>query len=225
MDEPRVLICGSRRWPWPDTVEAVLDRLHARYTKRLVVIESAATGADRAAHRWCDHQRLPAWRHRCYPTAWNAERQRRPRTWTGPERHQRILTDEEPRLVIVFHENLNPALGDTADTCLRALHLGIPVWHTPNADPDQGQWLTRGYFPSHHADPHPTRLDPTCANHGTAPGATAPQRHEDLPRERRDSEERDAGPIRREEHHPLRCVQLPSLQDHMAAKRTEEGNR
>ena len=161
MDEPRVLVCGSRRWPWPDTVTTVLDRLHARCTKRLVVIESAATGADSAAHRWCDHKGLPAWRHRCYPAAWNTEHQRRPRTWTGPERHQRILLDEEPRLVVAFHENLNPTLGDTADTCLRALHLGIPVWHTPHANPDQGRWLTDKHFPRHHTDRHQQESDPT----------------------------------------------------------------
>ena len=51
--EPRVLICGSRRWPWHRTVETVLDRLAVRYGGRLVVIEGAANGADAAAHRWC----------------------------------------------------------------------------------------------------------------------------------------------------------------------------
>ncbi|MGX6744011.1 SLOG family protein [Streptomyces peucetius] len=46
LPEGRVLVCGSRRWPWPSTVEAVLDRLADRYGDRLVVIEGAATGAD-----------------------------------------------------------------------------------------------------------------------------------------------------------------------------------
>ena len=47
LSELRVLVCGSR-WPWPRTVEAVLDRLPRRYGRDLVVIEGAATGADRA---------------------------------------------------------------------------------------------------------------------------------------------------------------------------------
>ena len=151
MDEPRVLICGSRRWPWPDTVTTVLDRLATRHGDRLVVIEGAATGADRAAHRWCEHHHLPAWRHRCYPVVWNAERQRRPRSWhwAGPERNQRMLLAEEPRLVIAFHEELDPGKGGTSDTCLRALLLAIPVWLTPGPDPDLGLWLTSDQFPAH----------------------------------------------------------------------------
>ncbi len=154
MDEPRVLVCGSRRWHWPDTVATALDRLTARHPDRLVVVEGAATGADRAAHRWCEQHRLPAWRHRCYPVAWNAERQRRPRSWqwTGPERNQRMLLDEEPRLVIAFHEDFDPATGDTSDTCLRALLLGIPVWLTPTRDPGLGLWLSSDQFPQLRTD-------------------------------------------------------------------------
>ncbi|RZD80932.1 SLOG family protein [Streptomyces albidoflavus] len=59
-----VLVCGSRRWPWPQAVEAVLDRLANRYGKDLVVIEGAATGADRAAHDWCGRHSLGEDRHR-----------------------------------------------------------------------------------------------------------------------------------------------------------------
>jgi hypothetical protein len=150
MDEPRVLVCGSRRWPWPDTVTAVLDRLRARHGNRLVVIEGAATGADRAAHRWCEHHDLPAWRHRCYALAWAAQRQRRPRTWelTGPQRAQHMLQAEEPRLVIAFHEDFDPARGETSDTCLRALLLDVPVWLVPTQDVDAGIWLAVGHFPA-----------------------------------------------------------------------------
>jgi len=174
MDEPRVLVCGSRRWPWPDTVTAVLDRLAARYGERLVIIEGAATGADRAAHRWCEHHQLPAWRHRCYPVAWNAERQRRPRSWhwAGPERNQRMLLAEEPRLVIAFHEEFDPESGGTSDTCLRALLLGIPVWLTPASDPGHGLWLSSDRFPERRTDQlcrqlHRTRSHPPRPGPGT----------------------------------------------------------
>ena len=37
--EGRVLVCGSRRWPWPAKFETVLDRLADRYDERLVVID------------------------------------------------------------------------------------------------------------------------------------------------------------------------------------------
>ena len=163
MDEPRVLVCGSRRWPWPDTVTAVLDRLAARYGERLVIIEGAATGADRAAHRWCEHHQLPAWRHRCYPGAWNAARQRRPRIWhwAGPERNQRMLLAEEPRLAIAFHEEFDPEKGGTSDTCLRALLLGIPVWLTPGPDLGFGLWLSSDQFPQHRARELQRQLDRT----------------------------------------------------------------
>ncbi|MEV7068956.1 SLOG family protein [Streptomyces collinus] len=70
--EGRVLICGSRRWPWPSAVEAVLDRLLARYGDRLVVIEGSATGADAAACTWCCRHGLDADRHRCHPVDWAA---------------------------------------------------------------------------------------------------------------------------------------------------------
>lgn len=65
LSEPRVLICGSRRWPWPATV-TVLDRLAVRYGPALIVIEGAASGADWAAQDWCDAQGLGVKRHRCF---------------------------------------------------------------------------------------------------------------------------------------------------------------
>jgi YspA, cpYpsA-related SLOG family len=78
LSDPRILVCGSRRWPWPGTVEAVLDRLAARHGEQLVVIEGAAKGADQAAHLWCEQHGLPEDRHRCHPVDWRAERRARP---------------------------------------------------------------------------------------------------------------------------------------------------
>ena len=91
--EPRVLICGSRRWPYRRTVEAVLDRLAVRYGDRLVVIEGAANGADAAAHRWCLGQGFGADRHRCHPVDWAEARRTRPQSWrvAGHERNMRML--------------------------------------------------------------------------------------------------------------------------------------
>ncbi|MFL1901126.1 SLOG family protein [Streptomyces tauricus] len=91
--DARVLVCGNRQWAWPDTVTAVLNRLAARYGDRLIVIEGAASGADRVAHHLCKRNGLGANRHRCYPVDWETERRARPKTrrLAGPERKTRML--------------------------------------------------------------------------------------------------------------------------------------
>jgi hypothetical protein len=149
LGDPRVLICGSRRWQWPGTVDAVLDRLAARPGEQLVVIEGAARGADHAAHLWCEHHGLPGDRHRCHPVDWRAERQSRPRQWrlSGPERNTRMLLQDRPRLIICFHDQFDPASGGTSDMALRGLLRDIPAWLVPGEDPDAGRWLSLDLFP------------------------------------------------------------------------------
>ncbi|MGQ4344020.1 SLOG family protein [Streptomyces sp. SAS_275] len=154
LSEPRVLICGSRRWPWPATVKSVLDRLAVRYGTRLVVIEGAASGADRAAHDWCDTHGLGVQRHRCFPVDWQAERASHPTNWraAGPKRNTRILLEEHPRLIVAFHDHFDPGTGGTSDMCLRGLLKGVPVWLVPGRDPGIGCWLTLEGFPKPRAD-------------------------------------------------------------------------
>jgi hypothetical protein len=122
LSNPRVLVCGSRRWPWPGTVEAVLDRLAARHGKRLVVIEGAARGADHAAHLWCQCHSLPEDRHRCHPVDWRAERHARPRQWrlADPERNTRMLLLDRSRLIICFHDTSIPFRGDVGHGLARS---------------------------------------------------------------------------------------------------------
>ncbi|MGW3811555.1 SLOG family protein [Micromonospora sp. NPDC005113] len=140
MSDPRVLVCGSRRWPWPASVEVALDGLAARYDKALVVIEGAASGADSAAHRWCEDRGVGPDRHRCYPVDWAAVRRERPKDWrlAGPERNARMLLEEHPRLIVAFHDHLDPASGGTSDMCLRGLVAQVPVWLVPGEDPPVG---------------------------------------------------------------------------------------
>jgi hypothetical protein len=149
LSDPRVLLCGSRRWPWPKTVEAVLDRLVAGHGERLVVIEGAATGADQAAHLWCERRGLQADRHRCHPVDWRAERQARPQQWrmAGPERNSRMLLQDRPRLIVAFHDHFDPGSGGTSDMALRGLLRDVPVWLVPGEDPAVGRWLSLGLFP------------------------------------------------------------------------------
>jgi hypothetical protein len=145
----RVLVCGSRRWPWPSTVEAVLGRLSDRYGDRLVVIEGAATGADAAARGWCRSLGLGDERHRCYPVDWTTAKRERPQDWrmAGPERNTRMLLQERPELVIAFHDHFDPARGGTSDMCLRALLSDVPVWLVPGPNVQVGTWLKLGIFP------------------------------------------------------------------------------
>jgi len=149
LSDPRVLACGSRRWPWPGTVEAVLDRLAARHGEQLVVIEGAARGADQAALLWCGRHALPEDRHRCHPVDWRAERRARPRQWrlAGPERNSRMLLRDRPQLIICFHDHFDPASGGTSDMALRGLLRGVPVWLVSGEDPAVGQWLSLNLFP------------------------------------------------------------------------------
>jgi hypothetical protein len=149
LNDPRVLLCGSRRWPWPDTVTAVLDRLAAGHGEQLVVIEGAAAGADHAAHMWCEHHGLPEERHRCHPIDWRAERRARPQRWrlAGPERNSRMLLRDRPGLIICFHDHFDPVSGGTSDMALRGLLRRIPVWLIPGEDPAVGRWLSLDLFP------------------------------------------------------------------------------
>jgi hypothetical protein len=161
VDEPRVLLCGSRRWPWPKTVEVVLDRLAAQHGDQLVVIEGAATGADHAVHQWCVGHGLPDDRHRCHPVDWNAERRTRPKDWrtAGPERNTRMLLQERPRLIVAFHDHFAPTSGGTSDMALRGLLREVPVWLTPGEYPLVGRWLTLDLFPQRRTDRIRQELD------------------------------------------------------------------
>jgi hypothetical protein len=161
LNDPQVLVCGSRRWPWPGTVEAVLDRLAARHGEHLVVIEGAARGADHAAHLWCQRHGLPEDRHRCHPVDWAAERRARPRQWrlAGPERNSRMLLQDQPQLIICFHGHFDPTSGGTSDMALRGLLRQVPVWLVPGEDPDTGRWLALDLFPHQRASRARRELD------------------------------------------------------------------
>ncbi|MFD8338942.1 SLOG family protein [Streptomyces solisilvae] len=174
----RVLICGSRRWPWPDTITTLLDRAAARHGNDLVIIEGAGTGAASAAHHWCTHHDLPAWRHRCHPLTPAPGRRIRTRCWSEAERNQRILHDEGPRLVIAFHENLHLAHLAAPTTCAVAPSPSVspsgscpppprtkacgctsattPARSFPHSDPTRSSPP-----PLHPPSPAPTRLEPT----------------------------------------------------------------
>ena len=181
MSDPRILVCGSRRWPWPAAVEVALDGLALRYGRALVVIEGAASGADSAAHRWCEDHGLGPDCHRCYPVDWTAARRERPKDWrlAGPERNARMLLEEHPQLIVAFHDALDPAKGGTSAMCLRGVVAQVPVWLVPGEDPRAGRWLSLDFFPGKRADrvgrelgvrpPLPALFDPPTGRRAAAP--------------------------------------------------------
>lgn len=160
-DQERILICGSRRWPWPAAVDGVLDRLAARHGTRLVVIEGCSTGADRAAHLWCERHDLGEGRHRCHPVDWRAAKRTRPHDWqmAGPERNTRMLLLDKPERIIAFHDHFAGATGGTSDMALRGLLRDVPVWLVPGNDLRVGRWLKLDQFPRTRIDRVRKELD------------------------------------------------------------------
>jgi hypothetical protein len=128
----------------------VLDRLARRHGEGLVLIEGAATGADLAAHGWCQANSLGPERHRCHPVDWAAERKARPSGWkmAGPERNTRMLLTDHPCLIVAFHDHFDPTSGGTSDICARALIRSVPVWLVHGENPNVGRWLRPELFPS-----------------------------------------------------------------------------
>ena len=137
----RVLICGSYQWRWPDAITTTLDHLAGLHPEDLVVIEECGRGAERTAHDWCTQRNFRAWRHRCYPPADN--KPYRSAHQIGPECNRRLLTDEEPRLVLAFHEDLKRSRPALRDLCEQAADMGIPVWHLATGDLQRGCWWLR----------------------------------------------------------------------------------
>jgi hypothetical protein len=149
LDDPRVLVCGWRRWPWPQTVAVTLEHLHSRYGDRLIIIEGAANGADHAAHTWCERRGWDDQRHCCYPVDWEAERRMRPEQWrvAGHERNTRMLVNERPGLIVAHHPVLDVQKGGTSDMCIRGLIADVPVWLVTGPEPERGRWVELGEFP------------------------------------------------------------------------------
>ncbi|MFF4305525.1 SLOG family protein [Streptomyces sp. NPDC001601] len=219
LEERRVLVCGSRRWPWPATVEMVLDRLLARHGECLVVIEGAAAGADQAAHAGCGRHGFGPGRHRRHPVDWQAERRKRPGRWcmAGPERNTRMLLEENPRLVIAFHDHFSPASGGTSDMCLRGLLQQVPVWLVPGEDVRRGMWLGPGMFPDSQRRRVRSEL---AAAEGRQGGGRRPGGPGKIPSGRGADAARLRGPCRRGEVRPEMDHQLVVAQNREALEAT-----
>ena len=109
----KVLICGDREWGNAETIMARMKLL----PKDSVIIEGEARGADKIAGECAGTLGLDV---RKFPADWDKHGKA-----AGPIRNRQML-DQQPDLVIAFHENLDKSKG-TADTVREAKKRGIPV--------------------------------------------------------------------------------------------------
>jgi hypothetical protein len=117
--EVRVLVTGSRDWPYPEVVEMELDRL---LTSPLIVVHGACPrGADLHADRWaCEQERLGVYQVRpeAHPAKWNSYGKT-----AGPIRNQEMV-NLGADLCLAFRYMGSKGTQD----CVNRAHLaGIPV--------------------------------------------------------------------------------------------------
>jgi len=113
-----VLITGDRGWKDKTAVDTVIAGLR-HLQKPLTVLHGHAKGADALAHEWRACADVDV---RSFPADWT-----RFGNGAGPIRNRQML-DEEPDLVVAFHDDLVHSKG-TGDCVAEALRRGIPVWH------------------------------------------------------------------------------------------------
>jgi YspA, cpYpsA-related SLOG family len=68
----RVLVTGSRTWPWPEIIHRDLDGLYATHGAALVIVHGdCPRGADADADAWCRRVGVPVELH---PAKWSTGR-------------------------------------------------------------------------------------------------------------------------------------------------------
>lgn len=111
----RVLVCGGRNYGNVTRVAQELAALHGEIPHDcMLVIQGGATGADRIARVWCEHNFV---QYANYAADWNAHGKA-----AGPMRNQRMLDHGKPDIVLAF-----PGGRGTADMVRRAKAAGVPV--------------------------------------------------------------------------------------------------
>ena len=109
-----VIICGDRNWTDEDTIDEYIKTLPPKST----IILGNCRGADKKAAK------LGTLRgHRVIPmdAEWNKYGR-----GAGPIRNRRMLEEEQPDLVVAFHDDLSKSKG-TADMLGQAEARGIPT--------------------------------------------------------------------------------------------------
>lgn len=112
----KVLICGDRKWKNVAKIKEMVRYIKIKWPD-VVIIEGDAMGADRIAGACAEALGVG---HKKFPAEWE-----RYRKGAGPIRNRKML-DEQPGLVIAFHNQLHLSKG-TKDCVTEARRRGIPV--------------------------------------------------------------------------------------------------
>jgi hypothetical protein len=126
MEYHRVLVCGDRHWEDQKMICSVLCELKKEYGITTVV-QGAAQGADMAAVLAAQKLKLAV---RTFAPLWA---QYGPAA--GPIRNRQMLNDE-PDLVVAFHDSLKDSKG-TRNMCQLAVLGGVKTLHCFHVD---GGW-------------------------------------------------------------------------------------
>ncbi len=120
----RVLITGDRAWLDELAIDAILGGLLVQCQTTNQVLEvlhgDCPTGADALASLW---KNIAGVEVTPFPADWDTHHK-----GAGPIRN-RLMLDQEPDLVIAFHDQLEGVSKGTKDCASEARRRGIPVWH------------------------------------------------------------------------------------------------
>lgn len=111
----RVLVCGGRRYPDPQNVWNVLDKVHRKHKVTALIHGYCPSGADAHAHKWA--------RSRGVQVDGIAAEWGQLGLKAGPIRNQRLIDEKKPEAGVAF-----PGGVGTADMVRRLKEAGIPVW-------------------------------------------------------------------------------------------------
>ena len=117
----RILVTGSRDWPYPEVVYRELDKATRDIGGPVVIVEGAANGADEYAHQWVQ-------RHYILGNDYVSS-ESHPADWAKYGKSAGFIRNQEmvdlgADLCIVFRFNHSKG---TSDCMVRAANAGIPI--------------------------------------------------------------------------------------------------
>lgn len=109
----KILVTGDREWT---SSEIILEAIRSHMP--CTIVHGGARGADSIAEKMCE---LLGVEYISYPADWNKYGRS-----AGPIRNRQMLIEEEPELVLAFHNDIFSSKG-TKDMCKQALKRNLPV--------------------------------------------------------------------------------------------------
>jgi hypothetical protein len=114
----KVLICGSRNWNNKRSIRKQLDKIVKGANPLEQIVHGACRGADLLSEELAKEMEID---YRGYPAKWSVHGRS-----AGPIRNQKMLDEEDPDLVLAFHEDIRKSKG-TWDLVKRAREARVKV--------------------------------------------------------------------------------------------------